>query len=486
MNKVYQIFILFLLSSSYVIAQSFSITASAGSNGTITPNGVVSVNIDSSQHFSIAPATGYHVDSLIIDGSPITPDTQYTFTAVTTDHTIRATFTLNTYTITASVSGSGGTVNPAGAVTVPYGGSQKFYFTPNTGYFINDVLLDGNSQGPLDSLTVTNVTDNHTVVVSFSLISFTITASTGSNGTITPSGAVNVNYNTSQHFSIAPATGYHVDSLIIDGSPITPDTQYTFTGVTANHTIHAAFAINAYTITASAGSNGTITPSGAVNVNYNTSQHFSIAPATGYHVDSLIIDGSPITPDTQYTFSNVTSNHTIRVTFAINVYTISANAGSNGTITPSGAVSVNYNTSQHFSIAPATGYHVDSLIIDGSPITPDTQYTFTGVTSNHTIHAAFAINAYTITASAGSNGTITPSGAVNVNYNTSQHFSIAPATGYHVDSLVIDGSPITPDTQYTFSNVTSNHTIRVTFAINVYTISANAGSNGTITPSGAV
>ena len=56
-------------------------------------------------------------------------------------------------------------------------------------------------------------------------------------------------------------------------------TSYTFTNVTADHTIAASFAIDTYTITASAGANGSISPSGAMTVNYGANQTFTITPA---------------------------------------------------------------------------------------------------------------------------------------------------------------------------------------------------------------
>jgi uncharacterized repeat protein (TIGR01451 family) len=442
----------------------FTITATSGANGVISPSGAVIVNYNLSQHFSIAPNTGYHIDSLIVDGVNINSDTQYTFKNVTASHTIRVTFAINTYTVTTTVTG-GGTITPSGTVSIAYGASQTFKFAANTGYYIVDVLYDGNSQGPLDSLKLTNVTANHTIHAAFAINQFTITATAAANGVISPSGAVIVNYNLSQHFSIVPNTGYHVDSLIIDGTPVAADTQYTFNSVQTNHTIHAAFAINQFTITAAAGANGVVSPAGAVIVNYNLSQHFSIAPITGYHVDSLIVDGVKITSDTQYTFTNVNASHTIRVTFAINTYSITSSAGANGTISPTPSVTVNYGGSQHFSIAANTGYHVDSLIVNGGKITSDTQYTFTNVTAPHAIRATFAINTFTITSSAGADGTISPTPSVIVNYGGSQHFSIVPNTGYHVDSLIVDGVKVTSDTQYTFNSVISNHTINVVFAI---------------------
>ena len=139
---------------------------------------------------------------------------------------------------------------------------------------------------------------------------------------------------------------------------------------------------------------------------------------------------------TSYRFSNVTANHTISATFAINSYTITATAGANGTITPSGATTVNSGASQTYSITPDTGYHVADVFVDGSSVGTVTSYTFSNVTANHTISATFAINSYTITASAGANGTITPSGATTVNSGASQAYSITPDTGYHVAECV--------------------------------------------------
>ena len=66
--------------------------------------------------------------------------------------------------------------------------------------------------------------------------------------------------------------------VLVDGVSVGAVTSYTFTNVTANHTIAASFAIDTYTITASAGANGTISPTGAVSVNYGANQTFTITP----------------------------------------------------------------------------------------------------------------------------------------------------------------------------------------------------------------
>ena len=78
----------------------------------------------------------------------------------------------------------------------------------------------------------------------FSVAPLTITASAGGNGSIAPSGSVTVNYGANQTFGIAPAIGYHVASVLVDGGSVGAVTSYTFTNVTANHTISASFAAN--------------------------------------------------------------------------------------------------------------------------------------------------------------------------------------------------------------------------------------------------
>src|SRR2546425_4519647 len=70
-----------------------------------------------------------------------------------------------------------------------------------------------------------------------------------------------------------------------------------FTSVTANHTISASFAINTYTITASAGANGNIDPTGAVTVNYGarSEEHTSELQSLAYLVCRLLLEKKKIT-----------------------------------------------------------------------------------------------------------------------------------------------------------------------------------------------
>lgn len=70
---------------------------------------------------------------------------------------------------------------------------------------------------------------------------------------------------------------------------------------------------------------------------------------------------------------------------------------------------------------------------------------------------------HTITATAGANGSITPSGAVEVTEGESKTFTITADEGYEIATIKVDGADVTVETSYTFTNVTADHTIAVTF-----------------------
>jgi hypothetical protein len=85
------------------------------------------------------------------------------------------------------------------------------------------------------------------------------------------------------------------------------------------------------------------------------------------------------------------------------------------------------------------------------------------------------LNTYAITASAGTNGTISPAGVTIVGYGGSQAYTILPNSGYQVATLVIDSVGIAPASSYTFANVTADHTISATFSV----ASTNITATGT-------
>jgi hypothetical protein len=96
------------------------------------------------------------------------------------------------------------------------------------------------------------------------------------------------------------------------------------------------------------------------------------------------------------TFANVTEDHTLSATFAIDTYTLISAACLHGTITPNGVQTVDHGTSSTFTITPDTGYHIADVLKDGVSIGASSSVTFANVTADHTLSATFAANPVTL------------------------------------------------------------------------------------------
>lgn len=166
-------------------------------------------------------------------------------------------------------------------------------------------LGDASTTSRLVPVQVQYLNLDPTVVVSISLVA-------GANGII--SGPTTVSYGASAAYTITPATGYHVLNVLVDGVSVGAVTSYSFTNVIASHTLSATFAINTFTITATAGANGSV--SGPATVDYGGSASYTITPAAGYRVSDVLVDGVSVGALDGYTFTNVTASHTISATFA--------------------------------------------------------------------------------------------------------------------------------------------------------------------------
>jgi len=569
----------------------WTITASAGANGSITPSGAVGVENGANQTFTITPDGGYRVLDVLVDSVSVGAVTSHTFTNVTADHSISATFEVapplfgrwpmeegsgttlvdaSTYGHDAALTGTPswvtgidgfgtalaltgseyGVVPDTGSLDITDSISMAAWIRPsqfgfqrilrkvtgNTGYelllgsapssrvwmrfnfssnvistssypingdwmhvaatwdgavmrmYINGVQeasvpftgtiasntvglgvgadhLGANPfSGDLDEVLLYHRTLSPAEIVTLATASHTIAASAGANGSITSPGATSVAHGASQAYTITPAAGYHVLDVLVDGVSVGAVTSHTFSNVYANHDIAATFAITDWTITASAGANGLITPSGAIIVNNGTDTTFTITPDAGYRVLDVLVDSVSVGAVTSHTFTNVTADHSISATFVFDTWTITASAGANGTIVPSGAIIVNNGADTTFTIIPDAGYQVVDVLVDSISVGAVTSHTFTNVTADHSISATFAIDTWTITASAGANGTINPIGAITVNNGTDTTLTITPDSGYQVLDVLVDGGSVGAVTSHTFTNVTADHTIEAIFA----------------------
>ncbi|HVP15083.1 MAG TPA: metallophosphoesterase, partial [Terriglobales bacterium] len=128
-------------SASDLRISTWTITADGGPGGTVVPSGTVPVVEGASQRFSIAPAAGHAVETLTVDGGPVAPDTTYTFTNVTADHTLNATFADTTAPVVHVTS-------PVGGERWDIGTLQTITWTASGATAVDSVNVDFSSVGP--------------------------------------------------------------------------------------------------------------------------------------------------------------------------------------------------------------------------------------------------------------------------------------------------------------------------------------------------
>jgi hypothetical protein len=231
--------------------------------------------------------------------------------------------------------------------------------------------------------------------------SFTLSVVSGENGVVSPANSVTLNSGTDQTFTITPDAGYHVSDVKVDGVSVGSVSAYTFSQVSADHTLEATFAIDSHTITASSGTNGTIDPAGTVSVNHGSTAAFAITPDAGYAIEDVLVDGSSVGAVSSYTFNQVITEHTIQAVFEADTFTITSTAGENGTISPLGSVTLQNGSSQTFAITPDDGYAVSFVLVDGVSMGLIDAYTFSAVSTDHSIAASFALDNQAPVADAG-------------------------------------------------------------------------------------
>lgn len=469
------------------VLKMHTITADAGENGVITPEGVVEVKDGAIQSFIITPDEGFHVEDVLVDGDSIGRWESYTFKNVTADHTIVATFS-DAYIITAA-SGNGGAVSPEGEVAVSPGADATFEILPEQGYSIVNVVVDGQSMGAVDSYTFENVTDEHEIHAAFTLVTHVITSSASENGVISPLGSSNVIHGSSATYTISAAEGHHILDVLVDGESVGDVSAYAFKSVSEDHTIHASFEVSSFVVTPEPTVNGAITPSEPVTVQYGESTTFTFQPDEGYQILAVQVDDEFVGNADSYTFTKVNANHTITAFFVeeeAKIFQIEVTVGEGGIVTPSGTVGVEEGSDKSFKITPYSGYHISNVEVDGISEGALQNRIFSNISQNHKLKAIFAQSSYTITAVAHENGQISPSGELIVLSGTDKVFNITPDAGFQIDNVLVDDVSVGAVDDYTVESIKSDHKIDAFFKPMTYAITASKEGNGNISPIGEV
>jgi len=121
----------------------------------------------------------------------------------------------NTFNVITSVPGGNGTITPS-KIDVIEGSKVKITFTPNTGYMIDKVLVNGIEKTVTGNEIEITVDEEKTVEVSYKKIPFTITVEEVTGATVNPDGTVTVGYGDNKDFTITANIGYKLVKVLVN------------------------------------------------------------------------------------------------------------------------------------------------------------------------------------------------------------------------------------------------------------------------------
>ena len=407
-----------------------AVTASAGEGGAIDPAGQTLVKKGTSKTFTVTPAQGYEIANVTVDGTDLGPISYYTFQRVGVDHTISATFQKaqqsgDTVTLTTTAS-DGGTVAPAGQTSYAPGASAEITFTPDQGYQLASVKVNGRTASVTGNVLTLTMDQSYAVSAAFEKIpdvpvvmfqndfedvagdSFPFHGWTLKG--VNPNGYTWKQYTYYNWKSLGNDTKHAYISDDWHGGPqdewlISPSVNLSGTrdGVLYFDYSYGVYGIKnkTFTATVEASTDGgqTWTPIWNFQDSYTGQETSGAALAGSAEVKvpaQYAVDG------VQFAFRYVNTTHDTAPLAVDNVklmavedgpvaqkYTITATAGEGGSITPAGEVSVKEGASQTFAIAAQEGYAIADVLVDGQSVGAVDSYTFENVTANHTIAALF-------------------------------------------------------------------------------------------------
>ena len=327
----------------------------------------------------------------------------------------------------------------------------------NTGSYFMWLGSDGKLYAPGDNVPA-DVTE---LTVQWTAPTYAVTLNTNG-GTINSGNVTGYTYGVGATLPAADDMTYtgHTfkgwyDNESLTGSPVTAigSTE------TGNKEYWAKWEINQYTITFDTAGGSVVTP---ITQNYGTAITAPAAPTkTGYTFTGW---------DRAIPATMPAENLTITAQWTVNQYTIAYDlAGGTAEGNPdtytieTGAFTLKNPTKSGYTFTGWSGTGLDGE--NNMTVTIPT-----GSTGNRTYTAHWRYNGsshsysyYTIKATAGAGGSISPSGNVSVREGRDQTFTITPDKGYAVSNVKIDGKSIGAVKSYTFENVSRTHTIEVIF-----------------------
>jgi len=298
--------------------------------------------------------------------------------------------TFNKYTVSTSANPSDGG-NTSGGGTFTQGNNVTLMASPNNGYEFVNWTRDGKVVSSSQSYTITNIKESQSLVANFNRTTcyVKVKANHPEGGTISDSGSVK--YNGSMTISAKAKSGYQFDGWYEGDKKIADSESVQINNITKNREFTAQFTKNVFDVQLQSDGNGSV--SGGGSFKKGTDITITATPYDGYEFSSWTCNNEVISTSEKTTIKNIKQDYLIKANFNkknIPVYEINAFvAGGSGTISPSGKTQVQKGNGMTYTFAPASGYKVIAVAVDGAQVAVSDSYTFSNISGNHSIAVAF-------------------------------------------------------------------------------------------------
>ena len=240
-----------------------------------------------------------------------------------------------------------------------------------------------------------------------------------------------------------------------------------------------------YAVTLTKEGEGTLTATGAADLNAvpeGTELTIVATPAAGYELTALTANDTDILATKKFTVRAATE---VKATFAKKTYAVTLTKEGEGTLTATGAddlKAVPEGTELTIEAMPADGYELKALTANGEDILATKKFTVTAATE---VKATFAKKTYAVTLTKEGEGTLTATGATDLNavpYGTELTIGAMPAAGYELTALTANDTDILATKKFT---VTAATEVKATFTKKTYAVTFTKVGEGTLAATGA-
>ena len=226
------------------------------------------------------------------------------------------------FDVITSVPGGNGTITPS-KIDVIEGSKVKITFTPNTGYMVDKVLVNGIEKIATGNEIEITVDEEKTVEVSYKKIPFTVTVEEVTGATVDPDGTVTVSYGDNKDFTITANTGYKLVKVLVNDVEKTLDgNTLKLKNITSNMKIKVVVEKIEYKVIEGAEQTYTITED--TEARFRIDADYSLFNNKVY-VDNVLVDSSNYTSKSgstiivlnkDYVDTLAVGEHTLKVAFA--------------------------------------------------------------------------------------------------------------------------------------------------------------------------